>query len=300
MRFAMRKCGGVALAAVLSVVSIFPPVAGSLASLAFAQESRSADTPPSPIPQYIELDHRTPAQFDPADVSLIRAKQREIAGEAAFFGYDLSASGWDYDQSVCPLLPDELVLHYRRPFRDGAQSLFTALVPRSPGRVFVVPVLYRNATPFRSATGSQRSISVFNRVVPADLAAKAIQPEGKWLDLGLCYADIVYAHANVLNRSGDEVGLARAPLPLLHVSEESSVRGITFTDRNAPGQYLVWNLTLNGKGRVTTATAVQLSDYIARVRNGAALTSKPMPQGKEPPIKVLPPETEPPVKPVPQ
>jgi hypothetical protein len=298
MRFAMRKCGGVALAAVISAVSAFAP--GSLASQAFAQESRSADTPPSPIPQYIELEHRSPAQLDPADVSLIRAMQREIATEAAFFGYDLSASGWDYDQSVCPLLHDELVLHYRKQFRDGAQSLFTALVPRGAGRVFVVPVLYRNATPFRSATGSQRSIAVFNRVVPADVAAKAIQPEGKWLDLGLCYADIVYAHANVLNRSGDEVGLVRAPLPLLHVSEESSVRGITFTDRNAPGEYLVWNLTLNGKGRVTRAIAVQLSDYIARVRNGAEPTSKPMPQGKEPTIKVLPPQPEPPVKPTPQ
>lgn len=296
MRFAMRKCGGFALTTVIGVVWAF----ASLPSQAFAQESRPADTPPSPIPQYLELEHRSPAQFDPADASLIHEKLRDIAAEAAFFGYDLNASGWDYDQSVCPLLPDELVLHYRKQFRDGAQSLFTALVPRSPGRVFVVPVLYRNATPFRSATGSERSIAVFNRVVPADLAAKAIQPEGHWLDLALCYADIVYAHANVLNRSGDEVGLVRAPLPLLHVSEASTLRGVTFTDRNAPGQYLVWNLLLNGKGRVTAATAVQLSDYIARVRNGAEPTSRPMPQGKEPPIKVLPPQPEPPVKPTPQ
>jgi hypothetical protein len=300
MRFAMRKCGGVVLAAVISVVWVLAPVAGSLAPQACAQQSRSADTPSSPVSQYLELEHRSPSEIPPADLSLIRAKQREIAAEAAFFGYDLNASGWDYDQSVCPLLPDELVLHYRRQFRDGAQSLFTALVPRSPGRVFVVPVLYRNATPFRSATGSQRSIAVFNRVVPADVAAKAAQPEGKWLDLGLCYADIVYAHANVLNQSGAEVGLVRAPLPLLHVSEESSLRGITFTDRNAPGQYLVWNLTLNSKGRMTSAVAVQLSDYIARVRNGAEPTAKPMPQGKEPTIKILPPEQDPSVKPTPQ
>ncbi len=294
----MRKCGGVALAAIISVVPACSQAAGSLASPASAQESRAADTPPSPISEYLELDHRSPSDIPPADLSLIRAKQREIAGEAAFFGYDLNASGWDYDQSVCPLLPDDLVLHYRKQFPDGAQSLFTALVPRSPGRVFVVPVLYRNATPFRSATGSERSMAVFNRVVPAEAAAKAVQPEGNWLDLALCYADIVYAHANVLNRSGAEVGLVRAPLPLLHISEDSTLRGVTFTDRNAPGQYLVWNLILNSKGRVTAATAVQLSDYIAHVRNGAEPTARPMPQGEEPHVKILPSEPEPPVKPI--
>lgn len=51
---------------------------------------------------------------------------------------------------------------------------------------------------------------------------------------------------------------------------------------------------------MTSAVAVQLSDYIARVRNGAEPTAKPMPQGKEPTIKILPPEQDPSVKPTPQ
>jgi hypothetical protein len=126
--------------------------------------------------------------------------------------------------------------------------LFTALVPRDHGRVSVVPVLYRNATPFRSASGNERSIAVFNRVVPADVAQKAIQPEGKWLALALCYADMVGAGAHALKRAGDEVGLSRAPVATLHLSEASPVREIVFTDRDAPGQYLVWNITLNDKG----------------------------------------------------
>ncbi len=306
MRFALCTSRGVALAALLSALSSLTLAAGSLHLQAFAQELRAADTPPSPSAQYIELEHRFPNQIDPADASVIRAKQREIVNEAAFFGYDLGAparnpsASWTFDQSVCPLIPDELVLHYRRQFPNGAQSLFTALVPRGPGRVFVVPVLYRNATPFRAATGSERSIAVFNRVVPADAAAQAAQPEGKWLLLALCYADIVYAHANVLNRAGNETGLARAPVPMLHISEASTARSVTFTDRNAPGEYLVWSLALNGKGRITAASALQLSDYIAKVRTGAPPTTKPMPQGTEPPIRILPPAQEPPVKPQPQ
>jgi hypothetical protein len=267
---------------------------------ASAQDSRPADLPPPTDAKYLQLEHHPSSQLGPADLSLIHAKQHEISTEAAFFGYDLNAGEWDYDQTSCPAIPDQLVLHYRRQFTGGAQSLFTALIPRGTGRVYVVPVLYRNATPFRSATGNERSIAVFNRVVPADIAAKAIDPDGKWLALALCYADIVYGNANVLERPGADIGLARAPIPLLRLSESSNARGIVFTDRNAPGEYLVFSLTLNEKGRVIAATAQQLSDYVAQVRNGTEPAEKPLPEGKEPKIKTLPPEQEPTVKPRPQ
>jgi hypothetical protein len=297
MLIAKRNSGGTALAIVMVLVTLpaalFPPQA-------VAQESRPADTPPPVKTEYLQLDHLPSSQLDPADASLIHKKQREITAEAAFFGYDLNAGGWDYDKSSCPAMPEDVVLHYRRSFANGAASLFTALVPRGTGRVYVVPILYRNATPFRSATGSERSIAVFNRVVPADIAATAIDPNGKWLALALCYADIVYGNANVLNRAGSEIGLSRAPLPLLRLSEENTARSIVFTDRNAPGQYLVFDLTLNDKGRLVAASAVQLSDYVAKIRTGEELTEKPLPPGKEPPVKTLPAQKEPTVVPRPQ
>jgi len=304
MRFAKRKPGGVSLAPTLAIIVFagwaFAPAAHSIEPPPFAQDTRAADTPPPPNADYIELEHRSPAQMDPADRSLLHAKQRDIAGEAAFFAYDLASGGWTYDQAVCPALPDQLMLHYRKQFRDGAESLFTALVPRAAGRVFVVPVLYRNATPFRSSAGSERSIAVFNRVVPAGVAESAVQPDGKWLVLALCYADMVGSDAHALKHAGAEVGLSRAPVATLHLSEATTAREIVFTDRDAPGQYLVWNLILNDKGRVTAATQVKLSDYVAQVKTPRELQEKPMPEGKEPPVKVLPPGQEPTVKVTPQ
>ncbi len=297
MDLAKRIGGEVVLAAALILGWSVNPE-GLLQSTVSAQE-RPADVPPSPDAQYFELPHIPQSQLNSADAALVRAKQTAIAAEARFFAYDLSLPGWTYDASSCPAMPDELILHYRRPFPNGAESVFTALVPRDAGRVYVVPILYRNAMPFRSATGSERSIAVFNRVVPADVAAAAIQPNGKWLALALCYADIVYGNANVVHRAGAEVGLARAPEPLLHLSEGNSARSIVFTDRNAPGQYLVWTITLDPKGRITAASAQQLSDYVARVRNGVEPTEKRMPEGKEPPVKTLPSPPEPPVKPEP-
>ena len=284
----MRKRGNVALA-ILSVVC----VSGVLQ--AFGQQAESVVSS-----QYLELDHTPSSHLAPADLSLIHAKRGEIAAEAAFFGYNLGAGEWDYDAGACPVMPGHLVVHYRRHFPNGAESLFTALVPRAAGRVWVIPVLYRNAVPFNSATGSQRSIAVFNRVVPADLAAKAVQPDGNWLAYALCYADVAYGNANILSRPGTEVGLSHAPLPLLRVSEASSARSIVFTDRNAPGEYLVWNLTLNDKGQMLAATSQQLSDYVAKVRNGTEPTEKPMPPGTEPAVKTLPAGKEPKVVPRPQ
>ena len=298
MDLAKRIGGQAALAATLILCCIVN-LAVFFEPAASAQETRPADVPPPPDAQYFEFPHIPASELDSGDASLVSANKAAIAQEARFFGYNLSLAGWTWDASTCPAMPEELVLHYRRPFANGAASLFTALVPRTAGRVYVVPILYRNAMPFSSATGSDRSIAVFNRLVPAHVAAAAIQPEGKWLALALCYADMVYGNANIVNRGGADVGLARAPLPLLHLSEGNSARSITFTDRNAPGQYLVWTITFDPKGRVTAASALQLSDYVARVRNGLEPAAKPMPQGAEPPVKTLPPAQEPPVKPQP-
>jgi hypothetical protein len=277
-----RRCGCLAL--MLSLLS----VGGVAAPGAMGQ---TADE--TVASKYLELDHTPSSKLSAADLSLIHTRRNEIAAEAAFFGYNLNAGEWDYDAATCPLIPEQLLLHYRRQYGHGGESLFTAIVPRGRGRVWVIPVLYRNATPFRSATGSERSIAVFNRVIPADEAAKAVEPEGNWLSYALCYADMVYGNANILSRPGTEVGLSHAPLPLLRMSEASSARGIVFTDRNAPGEYQVWNLTLNDKGQMVAASSQELADYMAKERTGAELVEKPLPEGKEPAVKTLPAGQEP-------
>lgn len=272
----------------------------SLASLA-AQPPEPASPPAaSEPPRFLQLDHRFAAQADPNDAALLQSKAAAIAGEAAFFGYNLHAPGWTWNEAVCPEFPDHVLLHYQRTSRDGAVSLFTALVPRGKDRVYVVPVLYRNATPFKSAYGSERSIAVFNRMVSPEAAEKALQPDGSWLLMGLCYAEMVGAESHALQRSGDDVSLALAPLPTLHITEDASTRQVIFTDRNAPGRYLVWVLTFTNKGRLLTATATKLSDYTAPLRNGKEPPVRPMQPGKEPPVKILPPGKEPNVKPLPQ
>jgi hypothetical protein len=293
-----RRLGPPSCAAVLFAGFLLVPLAGLALARAQAQEPASSPAPAAAASQ-ISLRDRAPAQISPADAALLHARRHEIVSEAAFFGYDLSAHGWSFDQVACPWMPDDVLLQYRRRSRDGAQSLFTALVPRQAGRVLVVPVLYRSATPFQSAIGSERSIAVFNRAVSADVAQKAAQPGSQWLSLALCYAELVGAQPHVPQESSNDIGLIRAPEPTLHISNTNDSRQIVFSDQEAAGRYQIWTIMLNGKGRLTAATASTLSDYVAHATSEAMPREKRMPPAAEPPEKPLPPAVEPPEKPLP-
>lgn len=269
------------------------------AAQAVAQEAPPATDAAPTHEKFIELEHRSAAEMTPKDKSLVEKKRREIAREADFFGYDLSSGNWDYDQVVCPDMPGELVLHYRSRSRTGAESLFTAVVPRGPGRVFVVPVLFRNATPFHSAVGSERSLSVFNQAVPEEIGEQAAQASGKWLELGMCYAAMVGAEPQVPQQPDTPTALVHAPVPTLQVSADHHSREIIFSDRNNPGQYMVWSIGMTDQGRVTAATARTFADYQAHTANGQNPPEKVIRPGEEPPAKVIIPGEEPPTR-VPQ
>ena len=249
---------------------------------------------------WISLGVHSAGDMTATDSARVRAERAGITEQAAFFGYDLSLPGWQYTQAVCPSIPSYLILHYRRTARNGAESLFTALVPRQSGRVQVVPVLYRNATPFKSAVGSERSLSVFNRAVPAAVAEKELQSGGSWLQLALCYAEIVGAEPRVLRETDTTPGLVRAPAPTLLISEETHSASVTFTDRNAAHRYTVWDVAFDGRGHAVAATAMPVGDYVPPAINGRMPPAKPLPAQAEPKVIPLPPASQPKTEPLPQ
>lgn len=251
-------------------------------------------------PAWISLEQHSGSEMSAADAARVHAQRRAIAEEATFFGYDLSLHGWQYTEAACPDMPGVLILHYRRTARSGGESLFTAVVPGGSGRVQVVPVLYRSATPFQSAVGSERSLAVFNRAVDSSLAKKDLQSGGSWLQLGLCYAEIVGAEPRVPRETDANPALLRAPSPTLLISEVNQTASVTFTDRDAPHRYSVWSVNFDSHGHVVAATSTSLADYVAQVVNGQTPREKPLPAQQEPKVIHLPPPTEPQTKPIPQ
>ena len=78
-----------------------------------------------------KLDFLAPEQMAAADVELVDANAAEIARRASLQGFNLErGGGWGYEQAVCPVFPDHLILEYSRDSGAGDVSLFSVAIPR--------------------------------------------------------------------------------------------------------------------------------------------------------------------------
>jgi hypothetical protein len=279
---------------------------------AAGQATQSGIVPEPPTASYSVLEHRAADMISTDDAAVIRAKQHEITMEAAMFGYDLNHARWSYDETECPAIPNALLLHYRTAAAaNGAQSLFTAIVPRGPGRVLVNPVLYHGATPFEAAIGQKRTMSVFNQAVPAEVAKQDVQPEGHWLTLAICYAEIAGSEPRVPEHPELEPPLVKAPPPTIWLSEAKGATEIQFTGRDAPNDYTVWKIGVNHEGRVVEADSITYPNFTggAEVAQADPKQRTVSPQSEksgkvkepsDPKVKVLPDLPDPAQKTLPQ
>ena len=244
--------------------------------------------------KYFSLEHRAPDAMNSADRELLRTRQKELISETQFYGYDLTNGNWVYDQAVCPQLPETLLLHYLNKFPDGSESHFTALIPRDAGRVRIVPVLYHNASPYIPAVRNPRNFVIFNALVPADTAKKDSEPEGKWLSLGACYAEVVGGRPNVPDEPGLDVATIKAPLATYRFDTVTKQKQVLFSDRDAAKIFKIWTISLDENGRVTGAINEDYATYVAHIVQPPAplATTVPAP----PPSEVTPPAPEPPAK----
>ena len=246
--------------------------------------------------KYFSLEHRTPGAMDSADRGLLRVLRKELVAEAQFYGYDITTSDWTYDQAICPELPNTLLLHYLKKFPDGSESLFTALIPRGTGRVRIVPVLYRNAAPYVPAVKNPRNFAIFNALVPEEIARKDASPEGKWLSLGVCYAEVVGGRPNVPDDPSLDTATIKAPVATYRFDTVTRQRQVEFSDRDAANVFKIWTISLNESGRVTGAVNEDYATFVARIVQLPAAAGTVIPQAAAPPVRVTPAPPEPPVK----
>ena len=244
--------------------------------------------------KYFSLQHLAADKMDAGDRELLRRRQKELTAESQFYGYDLTVGTWTYDQTVCPALPNTLLLHYLEKFPDGSESLFTALIPRDSGRARIVPVLYRNASPYLPSVKNPRNFALFNSLVPAAVAKQDSDPQGRWLSLGVCYAEVVGGRPNVPNQPNLDIATIKAPLATYRFDAATNQKQIQFSDRDAVNVYTIWTISLNGNGRVTGAVNEDYATYVARI------LQPPLPPGTTtpatPPSVVTPTAPEPPAK----
>jgi hypothetical protein len=199
------------------------------------------------------MRHLDSQEMSTADRAIVQAHRTEILEGAEIYGYNLVAGNWTYLQTLCAPMPDTILLHYIERFPDGTESLFTALVPRGQGRVRIVPVLHRNATPYVPAPRNPRNYALFNSLVPQSIAVQQLASSRNWIELSACYAEMTGADITIPKSGSVEAGVALAPTATIHVDSQHKSSLVTFADRESTGTFRVWSISFNREGRVTAA-----------------------------------------------
>jgi hypothetical protein len=226
------------------------------------------------------------AHMSPASHAVVAASWSRLRQKAQFFGYDLSAPGWSYIQVQSPDTPGYLLLQFRRPHATSTgASAFSALVARHGTRVWVVPVLYGGATPWKSASAMDYTREVFNRVVPPSLAKQAIQPAGNWPQLALTFTSLAGDDAVVLSTPSHDLKWIKAPGATIIVTQGGPSRIVQLSDVHMQGAYRIWDLAFDAKGGlVRVHTEMHEDTRVTTLPNqtppGTLQKNLPTPQGK--------------------
>lgn len=236
-----------------------------------------------------------------ASEAALQTRKSELASAARIYGYDVAEGNWAVEQAPCAAMPDTILLRYYLEFPGGAESLFVAAVPRAAGRIRIVPVLYRGATPFVPAPTNPRNVALFNQLAP--------QPFGKGnsVELSACYAALTGARVNP-DAAAPKVGIAGAPAPTVHLEPQGKLLGVTLATRESASVYKVWELSLNQARRVRSVTTKDQPVYAAKsaAPRSSAETEvqvnptpvaepgwKMIPRPPDPPSKMIPPAAQP-------
>jgi hypothetical protein len=240
-----------AIGAITAVCALANGQAGQ--NLSVPQPSRIHKTAPRPMPfppasempgPVASLEFLPYERMTPKDRDLEADAESSISEKAGLAGLEFNQGKWNYQQVVCPALPNHLFLQFTRNNGAGDASVFSASIPRGgDGRVRIIPILRRGYSLFSPAPINALTISAFNHILAEEHPAKA--PD--WLGTGLCYAALAGAKPDIgPPKETDCHKLPSAPTGRLVIP----IRGgaiIRFTDVSAAPRDMEWTMTFNGK-----------------------------------------------------
>jgi hypothetical protein len=227
------------------------------------------------------LEFRAPDAMSAADRELVASAQAEIDRRADLQGFYLDSSGqgtserpssargnWGYEQAVCPVFPDHLVLEYSRSNGAGDITLFSVVIPRGEGHVRVIPVRRRSYSLFTPAPSNSLTLNDFNHMVGE--TQSGLSPD--WLRLGLCYAALAGGHvraALVAAVPADEAYPLLMPAELVVSRKGGAV--VHFADASPPkSSSMDWALIFAQNGHLLKVSRKPSSELVEKPVRGNA------------------------------
>ena len=194
-----------------------------------------------------------------SDGLLVADSEASITEHAAFSGFDFDKTNWNYQQIVCPALPNHLFLQFMRNNGAGDVTVFSASIPRGgEGRVRIVPVLRRGYSLWSPAPISAMTIAAFNHIrIEESRVQESPETDPEWLGNGLCYAALAGAHPQIAPTDATPVVHKPAPAltAVMHVNTaDKNQEVIRFADAAALPHPMEWTMTFTREGKLIKAT----------------------------------------------
>jgi hypothetical protein len=235
-----------------------------------AAQTESVVTPTAPkVKQITPVSRPVPFSLDPVQnrepitfrtVDQMTAKDRDLVADAessvsertGFMGIEFNGGKWNYEQVVCPALPNHILLRFTRNDGTGDASIFSASIPRNgDGRVRIIPIRLRGYSLFSPAPINALTISAFNHI-RAEEHSDAL-PE--WLGTGLCYAALAGGHptAALPGKANEDQKFPLAMPALLKIPSRGDVT-VSFAEASAVPRPMEWTMIFDRKGKLLKAT----------------------------------------------
>jgi len=221
------------------------------------------------------IDFRTPDQMDPKDRELVENAQSSIGELASRVGMEFSQGTWNYQQLVCPALPNHVFVQFTRNNGTRDVSVFSASIPRSgDGKVRIIPISLRSYSLFSPAPINALTISAFNHIRTEEHLDAA--PE--WLGTGLCYAALAGGRPQTALGTKDATGLKPHPaMPAeLEIQDHGNVI-LSFAEASAVPRPMQWTMIFDNDGKLLKATHAPAALTSARVIHPTTTTVKENP-----------------------
>ncbi len=235
-----------------------------VASGEFSGKGRIVPAPVQPMPFAADTVVRDGSysvrigMFDalsPQDRLLVDNAESAITELARSAGLEYGGGGgWRYRKIDCSSFPNHLFLQFSRNQATSDRSAFTASVPRTGGKVRVIPLLKRGYSLFSPAPINAITISAFNHIREEEGSVA----NRDWLGNALCYAALSGAQPEI--SPSDAWPTAQKPVPSLgatiaiQLNNAAGREVITFDDIAARPHPMEWSMTFTRRGRLIKAT----------------------------------------------
>ncbi len=218
---------------------------------------------------------RSPGQMTEADREVEADGEASIRERVRYTGLEFNQGIWSYQQIVCPVFPNHVLLRFTRNQGKGDESVFTASIPRlGQGHVRIIPILRRGYSLFSPAPINALTLSAFNHIRAEE------HPQGPpdWLETGMCYAALAGARPQVDPAPADPD--ARQISSGVPAALDIPVKGgavIRFLDVAARPKPMEWTMTFSPRGKLLKATRIPAPSLATRLLPAGVSVRKVVP-----------------------